>query len=66
LKNLVNDPTCFKSKHGRCIDLILTYRPLSFKKSGTFETGISEYRHFIYSMFKSCLKKVPPQIIEYR
>jgi len=29
------------------------------------ETGISDYHHLIYSMFKSSFKKVPPQIIEY-
>ena len=65
LKSLVKGPTCFKSKDGRCIDLILTNRPLSFKNSGSFETGISDYHLLIYSMFKSCFKKAPAQIIEY-
>ena len=66
LKNLTKGPTCFKSKNGRCIDLILTNRPLSFKNSGSFETGISDYHLLIYSMFKSSFKKAPAQIIEYR
>ena len=66
LKNLIKNPTCFKSIKGRCIDLILTNRPLCFKKTGSFETGISDYHHLIYSMFKASFKKAPPKIIEYR
>ena len=66
LKSLIKNPTCFKSKEGRCIDLILTNRPLCFKKSGSYETGISDYHHLIYSMFKSSFKKAPPKVIEYR
>lgn len=63
LKSLINEPTCFKSKDGRCIDLILTNRPLSFKKSGSLETGISDYHHLIFSMFKSNFKKAPPKLL---
>ena len=66
LKSLIKKPTCFKSEKGRCIDLILTNRPLCFKNSGSYETGISDYHHLIYSMFKSSFKKAPPKIIEYR
>ena len=65
LKSLIKTPTCFKSEEGRCIDLILTNRPLCFKNSGSYETGISDYHHLIYSMFKASFKKAPPKIIEY-
>ena len=44
----------------------MTNKSKSFQKSGSFETGISDHHHLIYSMFKSNFKKVPPQVIEYR
>eukprot|EP00111_Clytia_hemisphaerica_P019496 TCONS_00057497-protein len=66
LKSLIKKPTCFKSEKGRCIDLIFTNRAPCFKNRWSFETGISDYHHLIYSMFKASFKKSPPKIIEYR
>ena len=39
LTNLVKDKTCFKNKVGTLLDVILTNRPNSFRKTVTTETG---------------------------
>ena len=57
LYSMINDPTCFKSVEGKCIDLLLTNRKHSFQHTNTFETGFSDHHVMIYTMFKtfSCL-----------
>ena len=57
--------TCFKGK-GTCIDLILTNRKYSFKNTNTFEVGLSDYRHMIYTMLKSTFEKAEPIKLTYR
>ena len=47
LKCLINEPTCFQSANGKCIDLILTNRKNLFKKSNVIEVGISDHHSFI-------------------
>ena len=66
LKSLITTPTCFKSDDGRCIDLILTNRPSFFQKSNTFETGVSDHHHLIYTMLKSRYIREPPKMVRYR
>ncbi len=39
LYSLLNKPSCFKSKTGRAIDLILANKKHSFMQSHSFETG---------------------------
>jgi len=39
---------------------------MRFQHSESFETGISDYHHLIYSMLKTTYVKVPPKIIHYR
>ena len=39
LKNLVREPTCFKSCNPRCIDLMLTNRGRNFQQTTAVETG---------------------------
>lgn len=66
LHSLINSPTCFKSVDGRCIDLILTNKKHSFQKSQTFETGVSDHHHLIYTMMKQTFVPLPPKTIVYR
>ena len=66
LFNLIKQPTCYKSSDGKCIDLILTNKNRSFQKSNSFETGISDHHHLIYTMFRLTYEKSPPQIVHYR
>ena len=52
LINLIKNNTCFK-REGSCINLILANRKYSFKNFNSFETGISDHHHLIYSMLKT-------------
>ena len=58
LKNLVKEPTCFKSVNNpSCIDLILTNRASSFQNTNVLETGLSDFHK---------LAVTKPKIINYR
>ena len=63
LCNLITGKTCFKSQHGRCIDLILTNKNRSLMKSQSFETGFSDHHHLIYTILKATFTKVIPKKI---
>ena len=65
LYNLIKVDRCFKGK-GTCIDLILTNRKYSFKNTNTFETGLSDHHHMIYTMLKSTFEKAEPIKLTYR
>ena len=65
LFNLIKTNTCFKGK-GTCIDLILTNRKYCFKHSSTFETGLSDHHHLVYSMLKICFKREESKHFIYR
>ena len=65
LTNLIKTNTCFKGK-GSCIDLILTNRKLLFKFTSTYETGISDHHHMIYTKLKSCFQNAEPKLLNYR
>ena len=64
--NLIKSNTCFKSKPGSCIDLMLTNRPKSFQNSGVMETGISDHHALIFSFLKTTFTKMPPNKLQYR
>ena len=64
--NLIKSNTCFKSKLGSCIDLILTNRPKSFQNSGVMETGISDHHALIFSFLKTIFTKIPLNKLQYR
>ena len=66
LNNLVCNNTCFKSSKGTCIDLILTNKKMSFQHTNSFETGLSDCHHLIYSMFKMSYLKQKPVKYTYR
>ena len=66
LYNLINTPTCFKSKAGTCIDLILTNKRHSFKLTNTIETGLSDFHKMIATTCKQTFYKLPPKTIIYR
>ena len=65
LINLIKNNTCFKGE-GSCIDLILTNRKFSFKNSTSFETGLSDHHHLIYSMLETAFYKEEPKTLIYR
>ena len=58
LKNLITDPTCYKSQtNPSLIDVILTNRKRSFQYSQTIETGLSDHHKMIITVLKSEFKK---------
>ena len=63
--NLVKNNTCFKGP-GSCIDLILTNRKYCFQGTSSFETGLSDHHHLIYSILKSTFEKEEPKQVIYR
>ena len=65
LYNLIKVNTCFKGNR-TCIDLILTNWKYSFKNTSTFETGLSDHQHMIYTMIKSTFEKAEPIKLIYR
>ena len=60
----VKSNTCFKGEDSR-IDLILTNRKYSFKNTCSFETGLSDYHHLIYSVMKTTFKSEEPKKLIY-
>ena len=42
---------------GSCIDLILTNKKYCFKHTSTFERGVNNHHHLIYSTLKTTFKK---------
>ena len=65
LYNLIKGHTCFKGK-GSLIDLILTNREFSFKNTQSFETGLSDHHHMVYTMLKTTFQKSEPKQLIYR
>ena len=62
---LVKNNTCFKGP-GSCIDLILANRKYYFQGTSSFETGLSDHHHLIYSILKSTFGKEEPKQVIYR
>ena len=66
LKNLVHEPTCYKSQTPRCIDLVLTNRNRSVQQTTTVETGLSDFHKMVVTVLKTTFPKQGPTVINYR
>ena len=66
MKNMIKDPTCFKSQNGSLIDVFLTTAQNRIKTSGCVDTGLSDHHHLIYSVMKSFSPRLKPREITYR
>ena len=67
LKNLIKDPTCFKSPlHPSSIDLILTNKINYFQNSQTVATGLSDHHKLTVTVLKTFFKKQTPITVNYR
>ena len=51
---------------GSCIDLILTNRNYCFKNTSSYETGISDNHHLIFSITKATFASEEPKNFVYR
>ena len=58
--NLIKNNTCFKGV-GSCIDLILTNRKYCFKNILSYETGVSDHHHLIFSIMKTIFASEEPK-----
>ena len=65
LFNIIKSNTCFKG-NDTCIDFNLTNRKYCFKHTSTFETGLSDYHHLIYTILKITFRKEEPKLYKYR
>ena len=63
--SLIKNKTCFKGA-GSCIDLISTNRKYLFKNTSSYETGLSDHHHLIYSAMKTIFKCEEPKKLIYR
>ena len=63
--NLIKNNTCFKGV-GSCIDLILANRKYCFKNTSSYETGISDHHHLIFSLMKTIFVSEEPKKFVYR
>ena len=67
LKCSINEPTCYKNPdNSTCIDIILTNRPKNFQESSTLETGLSDFRKMVLTVFKSEASNRTPKVVSYR
>ena len=66
-ENLLDKATCYKNPtNPLCVDLILTYRPISFQNFSTFETGLSDFHKMTLTVLKSSFAKQKPRVPNYR
>ena len=66
LENLINEPTCLKSATRFCIGLIPTNKKLLFMRSGTFESGLSEFDKVTNTILRKTIATGNPKTILYR
>ena len=64
--NIMKQNTCFKGDGGSCIDLLITNSKFSFMKANSFETGLSDHHHMIYTILKTKFEKFKPKRSIYR
>ena len=63
---MIKQNTCFKDDGGSCIDLLITNSKFSFMKTNSFETGLSDHHHMIYTILKTKFEKFEPKKLIYR
>ena len=59
--NMMKQNTCLKDDGGSCIDLLITNSKFSFMKTNSFETGLSDHHHMIYTILKTKFEKFKPK-----
>ena len=66
LENLINETTCFKSATPSCVVLILTNKIFLFVRSGTFESGLSDFHKVTTTILRKTTPKSKLNTILYR
>ena len=57
IKNLVHEPTCYKSQTAKCIDLVLTNRNRSEQQTTTVESSLSNFHKMVVSALNTTFHK---------
>ena len=64
VKNLVKEPTCYKSfSNPSCIDLVITN---SFQNTKTISTGLSDFHKMVIAVLKQNFQISTPKELVYR
>ena len=67
LKQLIKDPTCFKSINNPTIlDIILTNSPKSIKQTVNLSIGISDFHNYVSAALKLFCPSDEPRVVHYR
>ncbi len=53
LKNIITQPTCFKTTRGTLIDVILSPNRRHIQAQGVVDTGLSDYHRMVYVVTKN-------------
>ena len=56
---------CFKGDEGSRIDFLISNSNFSFMKKNSFETGLSDHHHLIYTILKTKFEKFEPKKLIY-
>ena len=65
-KNIVKEPTCFKSlSNPRCIDLVITNSSSNFQNTKAISTGLSDFHKMVISVLKHTFHRPAPKELVY-
>ena len=66
-KNIVKEPTCFKSlSNPSCIDLVITNSFSNFQNTKAISTGLSDFHKMVVSVLKHNFHRSTPKELVYR
>ena len=66
-KNIVKEPTCFKSlSNPSCIDLVITNSSSNFQNTKAISTGLSDFHKMVISVLKHTFHRPAPKELVYR
>ncbi len=66
MKNIINEPTCFKTPTGTLLDVIVISNCNCFLNSGSLNTGHSDFHHMVYGVLHTGFRKAALQRVCYR
>ena len=58
---MMKQRTSFKGDGGSSIDLLITKSKFSFMKTNSFETGLSDHHHMLYTILKTKFENFEPK-----
>ena len=65
-KNIVKEPTCFKSlSNPSCIDLVITNSSSNFQNTKAISTGLSDFHKMVISVLKHTFHRPAPKELVY-